>query len=92
MSTMKEKKLPQRRCIGCGETKLKRDLIRVVRDPGGVVSVDPTGKKSGRGAYLCKNPACLKRAHKTRQLARNLDCPIPDDLIETLSEAIAQHE
>lgn len=84
----KKKKIPERRCIGCGETKLKPELIRVVRSPEGEVSLDPTGKKSGRGAYLCRSAACLKRAVKSKQLARNLDCAIPDEIADQLAELI----
>lgn len=80
----KKKKIPERRCIGCGETKPKPELIRVVRSPEGEVSLDLTGKKSGRGAYLCRSSACLKRALKSRQLARNLDCEIPDGIGDEL--------
>ncbi len=84
----KKKKIPERRCIGCGETKPKPELIRVVRSPEGQVSLDPTGKKSGRGAYLCRSAACLKRAVKSRQLARNLECEIPEDIAEQLAALI----
>ncbi len=87
-SAPKKKKIPERRCIGCGETKPKPQLIRVVRSPEGEVSLDPTGKKSGRGAYLCRSAACLKRAVKSKQLARNLDCAIPDLIAEQLAELI----
>lgn len=87
-SAPKKKKIPERRCIGCGETKLKPELIRVVRSPEGEVSLDPTGKKSGRGAYLCRSAACLKRAVKSKQLARNLDCAIPDEIADQLAELI----
>lgn len=84
----KKRKIPERRCIGCGETKPKPELIRVVRSPEGEVSLDPTGKKSGRGAYLCRSSACLKRAVKSRQLARNLESEIPDSIAETLADII----
>lgn len=84
----KKKKIPERRCIGCGQTRPKPELIRVVRSPEGEVSLDPTGKKSGRGAYLCRSSACLKRAVKSRQLARNLECEIPEDIAEKLAALI----
>lgn len=84
----KTKKIPERRCIGCGETKPKPELIRVVRSPDGEVSIDPTGKKSGRGAYICRKSTCLKRAFKSKQLGRNLNCEIPDEVLERLSEEI----
>ena len=73
---MKPKKIPMRMCVGCREMKEKRELIRVVRSPDGDVSLDPTGKKSGRGAYLCRNPECMKRAIKQRQLERQLDASL----------------
>ncbi len=86
------KKIPQRRCSGCGESKPKAELIRVVRSPEGVVSVDRTGKASGRGAYLCKNNECLKKAKKTNRLSRSLDCEIGEDVMETLLQQINEGE
>ena len=81
---MKPKKIPMRMCVGCREMKEKRELIRVVRSPEGEVSLDPTGKKSGRGAYVCRNPECLKRAIKQRQLERQLEVT----LTETVSDSL----
>ena len=82
-----QKKIPERRCVGCGEKKTKRDLIRVVRlaNDGGV-EIDLTGKKSGRGAYICPSKACLKKAR--RRLESNLGCGIPDDLFQKLEDEI----
>ncbi len=80
----KKKKIPQRRCVGCGESKEKRELIRVVRTPEGEVVLDFTGKKSGRGAYLCHNLQCLKKARKSRRIEQNLETHIPDELYERL--------
>lgn len=81
------KKIPERRCVGCGEKKTKRELIRVVRlaNDGGV-EIDLTGKKSGRGAYICPSKACLKKAR--RRLESNLECEIPDDLFQKLEDEI----
>lgn len=76
----KKKKLPVRQCLGCGEHKLKRELLRVVRDPDGGVSLDFTGKKNGRGAYICRDVKCLRRARKSRRLEHNLGCDIPDEI------------
>ncbi len=76
----KKKKIPERQCLGCNGHFPKPTLLRVVRDPDGNVSLDFTGKKSGRGAYICKNVACLQKAQKSRRLARNLDCEIPEDV------------
>ena len=73
---MKVRKIPMRMCVGCREMKDKRELIRVVRSPDGAVSLDPTGKKSGRGAYVCRKPECLARALKQRQLERQLDASL----------------
>ena len=76
-------------CVGCREMKEKKSLIRVVRSPEGEVSLDPTGKKSGRGAYVCRNSDCLKRAIKQRQLERQLDTAISPETIEALNRAMA---
>jgi predicted RNA-binding protein YlxR (DUF448 family) len=84
-----KKKIPQRRCVGCGETKDKKELIRVVRTPEGEVCLDFTGKKSGRGAYLCHNRACLKKARKTKRIEQNLDTHIPDEIYENLEEQLS---
>ncbi len=76
----KKRKNPERQCLGCNQHFPKAELLRVVRDPNGNVSLDFTGKKSGRGAYICKNVACLSKAQKSRRLSRNLDCEIPEDV------------
>ena len=81
---MKPKKIPMRMCVGCREMKEKKTLIRVVRSPEGDVSLDPTGKKSGRGAYVCRDPDCLKRAVKQRQLERQLDAALSPEAAEAL--------
>ena len=79
------KKIPARRCVGCGETKEKRELIRVVRDPDGVVSVDFKGKKSGRGAYICPSVSCFKKAIKSKRLESNLNVRIPEEILNELT-------
>lgn len=89
---MKEKKIPERRCVGCGESFPKKELIRVVRDPEGKVALDFTGKQNGRGAYLCKKLSCLKKARKLGRLKTNLDCEIPDEIMDALEEEIAVFE
>lgn len=86
------RKYPERQCVGCRETREKRDLLRVVRSPEGDISIDFTGKKSGRGAYLCKNAACLKKAKKTGILARHLKCEISDDIYAELAKEIELDE
>ena len=78
---MKPKKIPMRMCVGCREMKPKRELIRVVRSPEGEVSMDPVGKKPGRGAYVCRNPECLKRAIKQRQLERQLEVTLTEEVV-----------
>ena len=74
--------------MGCNERFPKNTLLRVVRDPDGNVSLDFTGKKSGRGAYICKNVACLKKAQKTKRLARVLECEIPDAVFAQMEEEL----
>ena len=74
---MPVKKIPMRMCTGCREHKPKKELIRVVKSPQGEISIDFTGKKSGRGAYICNNAACLEKAVKTRQLERAFSSSIP---------------
>lgn len=78
------KKIPMRQCVGCREMKEKRELIRVVRSPEGEVSLDFKGKKPGRGAYLCPDPACLARAKKSRALERAFSAPMPPEVYEAL--------
>ncbi len=79
-----QKKIPVRQCVGCRAQKPKRELIRVVRSPEGEVSIDSRGKKPGRGAYICPDPECLKRAIKSRALGRALGVEIPEDIFDTL--------
>jgi hypothetical protein len=81
---MKVKKIPQRMCTGCGEMKPKKELIRVVKNKEGEVSMDLTGKKSGRGAYVCKNLECLEKAYKTKRLEKNLETKIDEEIYNSL--------
>ena len=81
-----QKKIPQRQCMGCRERKPKRDMIRIVRTPEGVVSLDFGGKMNGRGAYICPNPECLKKVQKSKALDRSLEVTIPDEVYERLSK------
>ena len=81
-----QKKIPMRQCLGCREMKPKRELIRVVRSPEGEISLDFKGKTSGRGAYVCPNPACLKKAVKARALERAFSAQIPPEVYEKLNE------
>ena len=82
------KKIPTRRCTGCGEHFPKVQLIRVVRDPEGNISLDKTGKKSGRGAYICKNAQCLKKARKSRRIESSLECSISDEIYQKMEEEL----
>ena len=82
------KKIPQRQCMGCRERKEKKALIRVVRTPEGVVCLDFSGKLNGRGAYLCPDPDCLKKARKAKSLERNLEVEIPDAVYDRLEKEI----
>lgn len=86
---MKQKKIPMRMCVGCREMKAKRELIRVVRSPEGEVSIDPVGKKPGRGAYVCRSQACLARAIKQKQLERQLECQLTEEVAAYLSDTLA---
>ena len=86
---MKPKKIPMRMCVGCREMKHNKELIRVVRSPEGVVSMDPVGKKPGRGAYVCRSEACLKRAIKQKQLERQLETSLTPEVADALAKALA---
>ena len=81
-----QKKIPQRQCMGCRERKNKRELIRVVRQPDGQVSLDFGGKMNGRGAYICPNPECLKKAIRAKSLDRSLDVTIPEEVYARLEK------
>ena len=81
-----QKKIPQRQCMGCRERRSKREMIRVVRSPEGDVSLDFGGKKNGRGAYLCPNMECLKKAIRSKSLDRSLEVTIPEDVYARLQK------
>lgn len=83
---MKTKKVPLRMCIGCGEMFDKRTLVRVVKSPQGEVSLDLTGKKSGRGAYVCRNLECLKKARKKKALQRAFQMQISEEVFNNMEE------
>ena len=89
---MKAKKIPLRMCSGCGQHLPKKELVRVVRSAEGELSVDLTGRKPGRGAYLCPKADCLRKARKARRLERSLDCQIPDEVYQRLEEEISRSE
>ena len=79
-----QKKIPMRQCVGCREMKAKKELVRVVRSPEGEISLDFRGKAHGRGAYVCPQAECLRRAIKSRALERGLDCQIPQEIYDQL--------
>ena len=79
-----QKKIPQRQCMGCRERMDKRELIRVVRTPEGNVQLDFSGKLGGRGAYICPDPECLKKARKAKSLDRSLEVTIPEEVYDRL--------
>lgn len=85
---MANKKIPMRQCVGCGEMKAKKELIRVIK-PEEEVLLDTTGRKNGRGAYICANPECLKKARKSKGLERSLKASIPDEVYENLEKEMS---
>jgi len=84
------KKVPMRKCVGCQEMKSKKEMIRVVRTEEGEFLLDATGKKNGRGAYICPDVECLKRAIKSKGLERSFKQSIPKDVYETLEKEMSQ--
>ena len=89
---MRTKKVPLRKCMGCGEMKPKRELVRVVKSPEGEVSLDLTGKKPGRGAYVCRSADCLRAARKARRFERAFSCRIPDEVYDRMEEELSRNE
>ena len=85
---MKPKKIPMRMCVGCREMKPKKELLRVVRSPEGEISFDLTGRKPGRGAYVCHSSECLLRAVKQKQLERAFSAPVSDEVRDALAKQI----
>lgn len=88
---MKPRKIPMRMCMGCREMKPKKELIRIVRSPQGDVSIDPVGKKPGRGAYICSDAECIKRAVKQKQIERILEVKLTDDVLASLEETVVAY-
>ncbi len=89
---MQPKKIPMRKCTGCGEMKPKNELVRVVKSPEGEISLDITGKKNGRGAYVCKDATCLKKAQKAKRIERAFDCAIPEELYQKMEQELTDSE
>ena len=86
-----QKKIPQRQCMGCRERKDKKAMIRVVRCTDGSVSLDFSGKLNGRGAYVCPDPECLKKAQKSKALERSLEVAIPQEVYDRLEKEMVQN-
>ena len=89
---MKQKKIPMRKCNGCGEQKPKKELVRIVKSPDGEVSLDLTGKASGRGAYICNNSDCLQKARKSHRIDKAFEIAIPDEVYEQMLTEISKDE
>ncbi|MBQ1237080.1 MAG: YlxR family protein [Oscillospiraceae bacterium] len=89
---MQPRKIPMRMCTGCGEMKPKREMVRVVKSPEGEISLDLTGKKAGRGAYVCRCLDCLQKARKARRLEKAFSCRIPDEVYDKMEEELQDSE
>ena len=88
----KERKIPLRKCSGCGEMKQKNELVRVARSPEGDLSMDLTGRKPGRGAYVCRSIDCLRTARKRKALERSFACAIPSEIYDRLEQEMMEGE
>lgn len=88
----KVKKIPQRQCVGCREMKDKRALVRVVKSPEGVISIDSAGRKPGRGAYVCPDVECLRKARKARALERAFEMQIPPEVYDALERQLGGND
>ncbi len=86
------KKIPLRQCIGCGEMKGKKEMLRVLRTEDQGIILDNTGRKNGRGAYICPNPECMERARKSRGLDRAFKMSVPDEIYDSLIKEIGLFE
>ena len=87
---MTNKKIPERMCIGCLQHKPKKELVRIVKSPEGEISVDLTGRKNGRGAYICHDIQCLKKARKSKKIEKAFSCQIPDEVYDRLEAEISE--
>ncbi len=85
---MKSQKIPMRLCLGCNEMKPKKELMRVVKSPEDEISLDFTGKKNGRGAYLCKDAQCFEKARKARRFEKSLSCRIDESVYEVMADEL----
>lgn len=89
---MKQKKIPMRKCNGCGEQKPKKELVRIVKSPDGEISLDLTSKASGRGAYICNNAECLMKARKSHRIDKAFEMTIPDEIYEQMEAQLGKDE
>ncbi len=89
---MKQKKIPLRKCNGCGEQKDKRELVRIVKNADGEISLDLTGKAAGRGAYICPDAECLKKARKAKRIDKAFECAVPSEVYDKLEEQLRHND
>ena len=89
---MQKKKIPLRKCTGCGEMKPKKELVRVVKTPDDQVLIDLTGRVNGRGAYICPDAKCLKIARKSKRIEKSFEMSIPDEIYDKMEEELKNHE
>ncbi|MBQ4218932.1 MAG: YlxR family protein [Butyrivibrio sp.] len=85
-----QKKIPTRKCVGCGEMRDKKEMIRVIKTPEGEIRLDVTGRANGRGAYICNSAECLKKAVKNRGLEKSLKAQIPGDILEQMNKELGE--
>ena len=88
---MQQKKIPMRKCVGCNESKPKKELVRIVRTPEDDIVLDMTGKKNGRGAYICPDPECLRRARKSRRIEKIFECAVPDEVYDEAERLLSEN-
>ncbi len=86
------KKIPMRMCLGCNEMKPKKELIRAVKSPEGEISMDLTGKKSGRGAYICRSAECFRMARKARRFEKAFSCQISEEVYDAMEKELTENE
>jgi predicted RNA-binding protein YlxR (DUF448 family) len=86
------RKIPMRQCLGCNEHKPKIELVRILRTPEGEITLDLTGKKSGRGAYICYDVKCLKRARKSKRIDKSLQVDIPEEIYDKMESELEEYE
>lgn len=88
---VKPKKIPTRQCLGCNEHKPKKELLRVLRTPEGEITLDFTGKKSGRGAYICYDVKCLRKARKSKRIDKSLETAVPDEIYDKMESELVEY-